>query len=172
MRLSHPPTHTHPHTLPASLEMKKKLYGSVLLIGGGLAFSGAANLLQARLELKFPAMFGRGTDNIEVFSNPRVSRRRESRTCQDLISSVSLHSITLFPLLCSSIASLTLSPLLPPSPSPSPSPSTQDLDPALVAWRGGGVLKCLDTCQELWIEKQEWEFSGIRLLRERAPFQY
>ena len=72
---THMHAHTHTHTHTASLEMKKKLYGSVLLIGGGLAFTGAANLLQARLELKFPAMFGRGTDNIEVFSNPRVSRR-------------------------------------------------------------------------------------------------
>ena len=57
----------------ASLEMKQKLYGSVLIIGGGFAFPGAANMLQVRLELKPLHIFSRGTNNIEVFSNPRVS---------------------------------------------------------------------------------------------------
>ena len=59
--------------------MKKKLYGSVLLVGGGLAFPGAANMLQARLELKLPVVFARGTDNIEVFSNPRVRAKTLSQ---------------------------------------------------------------------------------------------
>lgn len=57
----------------ASLEMKQKLYGSILIIGGGFAFPGAANMLQARLELKPMPIFSRSTNNIEVFSNPRVS---------------------------------------------------------------------------------------------------
>ena len=46
----------------------------------------------------------------------------------------------------------------------------QDLDSSFVVRKGGAVLSCLDTCQELRIERQEWEFSGVRLLRERAPF--
>ena len=50
--------------------------------------------------------------------------------------------------------------------------SLQELESAVVAWRGATVLKCLDTSQELWVERQEWEFSGARLLRERAPFQW
>lgn len=69
----------------ASTEIKKKLYGSILLVGGGLAFPGAANLLQTRLELKLPVVFSRGSDNIEVFSNPRVSEgmvhSNTSRNC-------------------------------------------------------------------------------------------
>ena len=57
---------------PASAEMKKKLYGSVLLIGGGLSFSHASLLLQSRLESSLPAQFSKGSDTVEVSSNPRV----------------------------------------------------------------------------------------------------
>lgn len=49
--------------------MKKKLYGSVLLVGGGLAVPGAAAALQSRLEMRAPAGCS-GT--VEVFTNPRV----------------------------------------------------------------------------------------------------
>lgn len=49
---------------------------------------------------------------------------------------------------------------------------TQDLESTIVCWRGGVILRCLDTAQELWIERQEWEFYGVKLLRERAPFQW
>ena len=53
--------------------MKKKLYSSVLLIGGGLAFSQAATILQLRLESSLPLLFSKGSDAVEVSSNPRVS---------------------------------------------------------------------------------------------------
>ena len=53
-------------------EMKYKLYGSVLVIGGGLAFQGAAAMLQARLELQLPTLINRSSQTVEVFSNPRV----------------------------------------------------------------------------------------------------
>ena len=56
----------------ASLEIKQKLYGGILIVGGGLAFPGAANLLQSRLELKPLTIFPRSGNNIEVFANPRV----------------------------------------------------------------------------------------------------
>lgn len=42
------------------------------MVGGGLAFPGAANLLQSRLELKPLPIFPRTGNNIEVFANPRV----------------------------------------------------------------------------------------------------
>ena len=65
--------------------MKQKLYGSVLLVGGGLAFPGAAAMVQARLELQLPAAFLKGTDSTAVFSNPRVSVVWEhSSVCDDL----------------------------------------------------------------------------------------
>ena len=51
--------------------MKKKLYGSVLLVGGGLALPGAAAALQSRLETRLPQGSGGA---VEVFSNPRVCR--------------------------------------------------------------------------------------------------
>ena len=44
------------------------------------------------------------------------------------------------------------------------------MDPSEVAWKGGAVLAKLDSCQELWIENQDWELFGVRLLREKAPF--
>ncbi len=57
----------------ASQEMKKKLYGSVLLIGGGFGFSQSSVILQSRLESSLPAQFSKGADTVEVSSNPRVS---------------------------------------------------------------------------------------------------
>ena len=52
--------------------MKQKLYGGIVMVGGGLAFPGAANLLQSRLEQKPLTIFPRTGNNIEVFANPRV----------------------------------------------------------------------------------------------------
>ncbi|KAK2507879.1 hypothetical protein MC885_017038 [Smutsia gigantea] len=46
----------------------------------------------------------------------------------------------------------------------------QDMDPRLIAWKGGAVLACLDTTQELWIYQREWQRFGVRMLRERAAF--
>ncbi|XP_015671693.1 actin-related protein 8 [Protobothrops mucrosquamatus] len=46
----------------------------------------------------------------------------------------------------------------------------KDMDPRLIAWKGGAVLACLDTTQELWIYQQEWQRFGVRMLRERAAF--
>ena len=60
--------------LTGSSEMKYKLYGSILVIGGGLAFQGAAAMLQARLELQLPTLINRSSQTVEVFSNPRVSK--------------------------------------------------------------------------------------------------
>ncbi len=75
--LDSPPTPVHLmlNVLPlsGSLEVKHKLYGSVLIIGGGLSFPGAAAVLQARLELQLPGLFSRSAQTVEVFSNPRVN---------------------------------------------------------------------------------------------------
>ncbi|XP_068109767.1 actin-related protein 8 [Hyperolius riggenbachi] len=46
----------------------------------------------------------------------------------------------------------------------------KDMDPRLVVWKGGAVLACLDTTQELWIYQREWQRFGVRMLRERAAF--
>uniref|UniRef100_A0A671LE27 Actin-related protein 8 n=1 Tax=Sinocyclocheilus anshuiensis TaxID=1608454 RepID=A0A671LE27_9TELE len=46
----------------------------------------------------------------------------------------------------------------------------KDMDPRVIAWKGGAVLACLDTTQELWIHQREWQRFGVRMLRERAAF--
>jgi len=55
--------------------VKKKLYGSVLVVGGGLSFPGATQMLQQRLYSKLPPVFQRSSDAIEVCSNPKVNIR-------------------------------------------------------------------------------------------------
>jgi len=46
----------------------------------------------------------------------------------------------------------------------------KDYDPQLTAWKGASILSCLESAQELWILPSEWEKSGVKILRERAPF--
>lgn len=48
----------------------------------------------------------------------------------------------------------------------------RDMDPAMAAWKGASIMSCLETAHELWILDTEWEQSGVRLLRERAPFTW
>ncbi|XP_071810332.1 actin-related protein 8-like [Asterias amurensis] len=47
---------------------------------------------------------------------------------------------------------------------------SKDLDPRMTCWKGGTVLACLDTAQELWIKQKEWRKHGLKVLRERSPF--
>lgn len=46
----------------------------------------------------------------------------------------------------------------------------KDMDARVCVWKGGSVLACLDTTQELWIHQREWQRFGVRMLRERAAF--
>ncbi|RWS17454.1 actin-related protein 8-like protein [Dinothrombium tinctorium] len=46
----------------------------------------------------------------------------------------------------------------------------KDIDPRCVVWKGAAVMSLLDTTQELWITKNEWENVGVRIVREKAPF--
>ncbi|NP_001001400.1 actin-related protein 8 [Danio rerio] len=46
----------------------------------------------------------------------------------------------------------------------------KDTDARVCVWKGGSVLACLDTTQELWIHQREWQRFGVRMLRERAAF--
>jgi len=66
----------------ATLDVKKKLYGSVLVVGGGLSFPGATQMLQQRLYSKLPPVFQRSSDAIEVCSNPKVNIRDVLSTLQ------------------------------------------------------------------------------------------
>lgn len=48
----------------------------------------------------------------------------------------------------------------------------KEIDPGMTAWKGAAILSCLESAQELWISGQEWEHTGVRVLRERAPFMW
>lgn len=56
----------------ATEETKRKMYSSVLLIGGGFMFNGAANMLQSRLQAKLPAPHRKLVDQVEVIARPKV----------------------------------------------------------------------------------------------------
>uniref|UniRef100_A0A3Q2C7B5 Actin-related protein 8 n=1 Tax=Cyprinodon variegatus TaxID=28743 RepID=A0A3Q2C7B5_CYPVA len=100
----------------ASDETKRKMYSSILVVGGGLMFHGAQEFLLHRIINKMPPSFRRLVDNVEVITRPK------------------------------------------------------DMDPRLISWKGGAVLACLDTTQEMWIHQSEWQRFGVRMLRERAAF--
>ncbi|TRY81838.1 hypothetical protein DNTS_011405 [Danionella cerebrum] len=48
--------------------------------------------------------------------------------------------------------------------------NVDEQDAAVVVWKGGSLLACLDSTQELWIHQQDWKRFGVRMLRERAAF--
>ncbi|XP_037510953.1 actin-related protein 8 isoform X8 [Rhipicephalus sanguineus] len=48
----------------------------------------------------------------------------------------------------------------------------RDTDPRITTWKGASIMSCLDSAQELWIRQAEWQRYGVRLLRERAPFNW
>uniref|UniRef100_A0A3B4FSQ5 Actin-related protein 8 n=1 Tax=Pundamilia nyererei TaxID=303518 RepID=A0A3B4FSQ5_9CICH len=100
----------------ASDETKRKMYSSILVVGGGLMFHGVQEFLLHRIINKMPPSFRRLVDNVEVVTRPK------------------------------------------------------DMDPRLISWKGGAVLACLDTTQEMWIHQREWHRFGVRMLRERAAF--
>lgn len=57
----------------ASDETKRKMYSSVLVVGGGLLFHGAQEFLQHRILNKMPPSFRRMVENVEVITRPKVS---------------------------------------------------------------------------------------------------
>lgn len=48
----------------------------------------------------------------------------------------------------------------------------KEIDPGMTAWKGAAILSCLESAQELWIGRQDWEIKGVKLLREGAPFMW
>jgi len=48
----------------------------------------------------------------------------------------------------------------------------KDMDPKLVTWKGAAVMSLLDTANELWFDRREWDKKGVRVLREKAPFTW
>ena len=50
------------------------MYSSVLLIGGGFMFNGAAAALQSRLQAKLPPLHRKLVDQVEVIARPKVKK--------------------------------------------------------------------------------------------------
>jgi len=48
----------------------------------------------------------------------------------------------------------------------------KEMDPQMTAWKGAAIMSCLESAQELWIYPVEWEKTGVKILRERAPFMW
>ncbi|KAJ2049194.1 Actin- protein 8, partial [Coemansia sp. S2] len=48
----------------------------------------------------------------------------------------------------------------------------RDLDPRVLAWKGGAVLSRLECSKEMWVSSKEWSDFGPRLLRDRVLFQW
>ncbi|CAH1100020.1 unnamed protein product [Psylliodes chrysocephalus] len=97
-------------------EIKRKMYGCILVVGGGMKFSGIGTWLQNRISLQIPYLYR--AEQLDIVTNPR------------------------------------------------------DMDPSMVAWKGACIMSCLETAHELWINAEEWEKFGVRILRERAPFTW
>lgn len=50
--------------------------------------------------------------------------------------------------------------------------SPKDLDPQIVTWKGAAILAGLESSNELWINGKEWSSWSIRILKERAMFNW
>uniref|UniRef100_A0A6P7FJ58 Actin-related protein 8 n=1 Tax=Diabrotica virgifera virgifera TaxID=50390 RepID=A0A6P7FJ58_DIAVI len=97
-------------------EIKRKMYGCILVVGGGMKFSGIGTWLQNRISLQIPYLYR--AEQLDIVTNPR------------------------------------------------------DMDPSMIAWKGACIMSCLETAHELWIQAEEWEKFGVRIMRERAPFTW
>ncbi|KIK61712.1 hypothetical protein GYMLUDRAFT_42744 [Collybiopsis luxurians FD-317 M1] len=49
-------------------------------------------------------------------------------------------------------------------------PPPKDVDPRVLAWKGGAVLGKMDGAAELWVTQQDWDVLGMRGLKERCFF--
>ncbi|KAJ2742205.1 actin-like protein arp8 [Coemansia sp. BCRC 34301] len=110
---------THSITHAGSVDSVKKLYSSIVVVGGGVSFiPGFGELLASRLMYTRPSYLKGVVERADIVSAPR------------------------------------------------------DLDPRVLAWKGGAVLSRLECAKEMWITSQEWADFGPRLLRDRVFFQW
>ncbi|KAJ2656752.1 actin-like protein arp8 [Coemansia sp. RSA 1199] len=109
---------THSIVHSGSIDRARKMYASIVIVGGGVAFiPGFDSLLSSRL-LQIRPDYLPSVDRIDIVAPPR------------------------------------------------------DLDPRVLAWKGGAVLSRLDTAREMWVSQTEWADFGSRMLRDRVLFQW
>ncbi|KAJ1903735.1 actin-like protein arp8, partial [Coemansia sp. IMI 209127] len=100
---------THSIANAGSMDRAKKLYSSIVIVGGGVSFiPGFDDLLSSRMMYVRPDYL-QGIERVEIVSAPR------------------------------------------------------DLDPRVLAWKGGAVLSRLDCAREMWISSSEWVDFGPKL---------
>ncbi|KAJ1999356.1 actin-like protein arp8, partial [Coemansia thaxteri] len=110
---------THSIVHAGSTDRVKKLYSSIVVVGGGVSFlPGFDELLASRLMYVRPDYLKGVVERADIVSAPR------------------------------------------------------DLDPRVLAWKGGAVLSRLECAKDMWISSQEWADFGSRLLRDRVLFQW
>jgi len=97
-------------------DLKRKMYGCILVVGGGMKFTGIGTWLQNRISLQIPYMYR--AEQLDIITTPK------------------------------------------------------EMDPQMTAWKGAAIMSCLESAQELWIYPVEWEKTGVKILRERAPFMW
>ncbi|KAJ1666463.1 actin-like protein arp8 [Coemansia sp. RSA 1813] len=109
---------THSIVHAGSMDRAKKLYSSIVIVGGGVSFiPGFDDLLSSRIMYMRPDYL-QGVERAEIVSAPR------------------------------------------------------DLDPRVLAWKGGAVLSRLECAREMWISSREWADFGPKLLRDRVLFPW
>ncbi|XP_025413832.1 actin-related protein 8 [Sipha flava] len=97
-------------------DIKRKMYSSILVVGGGLKFEGACAWLKSKISLNAQQVYYGG--HIEIINSPK------------------------------------------------------DLDPQIVTWKGAAILAGLESSNELWITGKEWSSWSVRILKERAMFNW
>ncbi|PIA15944.1 actin-like ATPase domain-containing protein [Coemansia reversa NRRL 1564] len=109
---------THSIVHAGSIDRAKKLYTSIVVVGGGVSFiPGFNELLSSRLMYMRPE-FLQSVERVDIVSAPR------------------------------------------------------DLDPRVLAWKGGAVLSRLECAKEMWLSSKDWADFGPKLLRDRVLFQW
>lgn len=110
------------------------MYGSILIVGGGMKFVGIEKWLQNRLALQIPYMYR----VVSLFSNGfRIY------LFDVIIRFQNTYNIVTCP---------------------------KEMNATITTWKGGAIMSCLESANELWIGRTEWQKHGLRILRERAPF--
>ncbi len=46
----------------------------------------------------------------------------------------------------------------------------KELDSRILSWKGGAIFSRIESNRDHWISREEWLATGIRSIRDRAPF--
>ncbi|KAJ2802452.1 actin-like protein arp8 [Coemansia helicoidea] len=109
---------THSIAHAGSVDRAKKLYTSIVIVGGGVSFIPGFDILLASRLMHIRPSYLQSVERADIVSAPR------------------------------------------------------DLDPRVLAWKGGAVLSRLECAREMWLSSRDWADFGPKLLRDRLLFQW